>query len=187
MPITLTPPEKAKLKQEDSLIRPLDGAEGAESAAYHNPKTGQEFRNLPMDPRALTRYLRRGLMLGSASPELKAKWLAGKAERAAADDARTAEYEDSDQAQLDQQAQDGRFKEAVAAAVTQVLEKLEADLPESVGAEKVAPAPALEDETVVEVNEPVQLDFFRKLGVASESDTKQDVSQTPRPNLTLVG
>ncbi len=129
MPISLTPQEKTRLKQEDSLIRPLDGADGAESAAYHNPQTGQEFPNLPVDPRALMRYLRRGLMLGSASPELKAKWLATAAERAAADDARVAEYEDSDQHQRDQAVQDGRFKDAVAAAVTQVLEKLGIDIP----------------------------------------------------------
>ncbi|KKN07492.1 hypothetical protein LCGC14_1066310 [marine sediment metagenome] len=179
MPITLTPQEKALLKQEDSLIQPLDGADGAESAAYHNPKTGQEFPNLPMDPRALTRYLRRGLMLGPASPELKAKWLAASAERAAADDAMVAEYEDSDQAQIDQGSQDERFKDAVAAAVAQVLEKLRVD--PTAGAEKVAPTLAPEEEFA-----PAQLELFKAVDAPTETGNKQVVPEASRPELHLV-
>jgi hypothetical protein len=179
MPISLTPQQKSRLEQEESLILPLAGSTGAESAAYHNPKTGQEFPNLPLDPRALTRYLRRGLMLGPAPAELKAKWESASAERAAADDAMVAEYEASDQAQIDQGVQDGQFKDAVAAAVTQVLEKLGID--PSVGAEKVAPVPVPEEEL-----EPVQLDFFKTVDDRPKAPST-DGSVASRPDLHLVG
>ncbi len=177
MPISLTPQEKARLKQEESIILPLDGSTGAESAAYHNPKTGQEFPNLPLDPRALTRYLRRGLMLGPAPAELRAKWESTASEREAAADAMVAEYESSDQAQVDQGVRDGQFNDAVTAAVTQVLEKLGVEIPS-------AQAPQKEEKTG-EIA-PVQLDFFQTVDAPTESETKQQVSQASRPALHLV-
>ena len=173
MAITVTAQEKAELKAAGSLLRPLAGAEGAASMPFHNPQTGQEFENLPIDPYHLGRHLRRGLIMGPASPELRAKWETGKAERQAADDALMAEHLAKSPAE-----ETPRFNDAVAAAVTQVLEKLGQS---PVEAEKVAPAPVPE-----KPREDVQLSFFKELDAATESDTKLIVSQASRPALHLV-
>ena len=124
MVIVLTPQERAELESGGSLLRPLVGAEGAASTQFHNPKTGQEFINLPIDPYHLGRHLRRGLVMGPASPELKEKWEAGEAERTATDDALMAEHLDKSTVE-----DTPRFQDAVASAVTQVLEKLGVEIP----------------------------------------------------------
>ena len=178
MAITLTPKEEAQLKREDSLILPLAGADGAESAQFHNPKTGQEFVNLPIDPYHLGRHLRRGLMMGPASPELREKWEAGEADRQAANDALMAEHLDKAPPPIEGTP---RFTDAVAAAVAQVLEKLGVDVPNE---ERQAHP---QEEEAQEVEEH-QLDFFEFVptDAPSESETKHVVSQASRPELHLV-
>ena len=52
----------------------LPGLHGPAKAVYHNQKTGQEFASLPMDPYSIVHYRQRGLILGSAPSELKAKF-----------------------------------------------------------------------------------------------------------------
>ena len=52
----------------------LPGAEGPPKITYHNPKTGQEFPDLPADSYNLMHYIGRGLTVGPPSAELKAKW-----------------------------------------------------------------------------------------------------------------
>ena len=151
MGITVTPTEKAELKAAGSLVRPLAGADGAASTYFHNPKTGQEFVNLPIDPYHLGRHLQRGLVMGPAPAELKAKWEAGEAERSAANDALMAEHLSKSPVEETPQ-----FREAVAAAVIQVLEKLGIELPS------------------VPTDAP------------SESETKLVVSQASQPELHLV-
>ena len=175
MAIALTPEEKAQLKREDSLILPLAGADGAESAQFHNPKTGQEFVNLPIDPYHLGRHLRRGLMMGPASPELREKWEAGEADRQAANDALMAEHLDKAPPPIEATP---RFEDAVAAAVVQVLEKLGVEVP----SEKQE-AREERKEGAKEVA-PIQLEL--PFGETSESKTKHVVLQSPRPNLRLV-
>ena len=181
MAITLTPEQKAQLQREESLVLPLAGADGAESAQFHDPKTGQEFVNLPVDPYHLTRYLRRGWMMGPASAELRAKWAAGESERTAADDSRVAEFATSAEHQESEKA---RFSDAVSAAVAQVLEKLGVDPNGKAHAQE-----AKSDETPEgdqEEVEPVQLDFFQTVDAPAESETKLNVSQASRPDLHLV-
>ena len=76
--IALTAYEEQQLEKQEYLILPLPGANGANGALYHNPITGQEFENLPTDPRALDLYLKvKGWRLGPAPAELKEAWLAG--------------------------------------------------------------------------------------------------------------
>ncbi len=173
MAITVTDQEKAELQAAGSLIRPLAGADGAPSTVFHNPKTGQVFINLPIDPYHLGRHLQRGLVMGPASPELRAKWEAGEAERQAANDALMAEHLGKSTIE-----ETPRFSDAVAAAVTQVLEKLGVEVPSEKqeareegkeGAEELA---------------PIQLEL--PFGETSESETKHVVSQSPRPKLHLV-
>lgn len=178
MAITLTPEEKAQLKREDSLILPLAGADGAESAQFHNPKTGQEFVNLPIDPYHLGRHLRRGLVMGTASPELRAKWEAGESDRQAANDALMAEHLAKAPPPIEATP---RFEDAVAAAVTQVLEKLGVEVP----SEERQAHP--QEEEAQEVGDH-QLDFFEFVptDAPSESETKRVVSQASRPDLHLV-
>ncbi len=177
MAVTVTPEEKAELASAGSLIRPLDGAGGVASSVYHDPKTGQEFFGLPIDAYHLTRYLRRGRLLGRASPELRAKWEAGEEDRTAADDALMAEKLAGSPSPI---AETPRFQEAVEAAVTQVLEKLGVEIPREPQASQEEAASA------VETNDPVQLDFFKTVDAPTETDTKLTVSEASRPNLYLV-
>ena len=174
MAITITDAEKAELASAGSLIRPLAGADGAVSTSFHNPKTGQEFINLPIDPYHLGRHLQRGLVMGPPSPELQAKWEAGEVERQAANDTLMAEHLSKAPTPIEESP---RFNEAVTAAVTQVLEKLGVVLP---GVEKVAPAPVPEEEGA-----PVQLCLL-PTDAPSKSETKRVVSQASRPDLHLV-
>ena len=151
MAITVTQAEKAELASAGSLIRPLAGADGAASTYFHNPKTGQEFVNLPIDPYHLSRHLQRGLVMGPAPAELKAKWEAGEAERSAANDALMAEHLSESPVALEETPQ---FREAVAAAVIQVLEKLGIELP-SVPTD--APSESETKHVVSQASQPVQL------------------------------
>ena len=173
MRISLTPEEKAQLKLENSLILPLEGSDGAASTKFHNPKTGQEFINLPIDPYHLGRHLRRGLVMGPASPELKEKWEAGEAERQTKNDTLMAEHMESAPSPIEATP---RFVEAVSAAVTQVLERLN---------EKQEAHPQKEKAEVEP--EGVQLALFVPEGATSERENKRVVSQAPRPELHLVG
>ncbi len=181
MAITVTDQEKAELQAAGSLIRPLAGADGAPSTAFHNPKTGQEFINLPIDPYHLGRHLQRGLVMGPPSPELRAKWEAGEAERQAANDTLMAEHLSKAPPPIEESP---RFNEAVAAAVTQVLEKIGIDLPTE--AEKVAPVSVLEGPQKPEPEYDVQLPLSVSTDAPSESETKHVVSQASRPDLHLV-
>ncbi len=52
----------------------IPGAEGPVKTTYHNPKTGQEFKNLPADSYNLVHYLSRGLQIGPAPVILKEVW-----------------------------------------------------------------------------------------------------------------
>ncbi len=149
----LTPDQVAQVERENSLILPLPGSTGSESGTFHNPVTGKEIHNQPIDAYHLTRRLRQGWQMGPASAELKKKCVIRDAELRAEDDKRVAEYLASDdhQTSLDQQVQG--FNDAVASAVAQVLENLGVELP------KTADAPT-ETETKQQVSEasrPVQL------------------------------
>jgi len=177
--ITLTPEEDARLKANDSLILPLPGAKRNGTATFHNPVTGKEIFNQPIDPYHLMRRLRQGWQLGPSSPELKEKWIIREAELKVEDDRMVAEHvathghvePDKDQ-----------FNEAVTAAVTTILEQLGHPLP--VGAERTTrPAPVGEEKEP----EGRQLPLFEVPADApSKSDTKHVVSQAFRPALQLV-
>lgn len=52
----------------------LPGLSGPAKSVYHNPKTGQEFKALPVDPYSIVHYRQRGFVLGPAPSELKAKF-----------------------------------------------------------------------------------------------------------------
>jgi hypothetical protein len=83
MGIQLTADERKQLRSGGSSVSVLPGSE-REVSTYHDPKTGQEFENLPVDPYSFEHYTRiRHLRVGSAPAELRAKWEAGEAERLA--------------------------------------------------------------------------------------------------------
>ena len=176
MGITLTPEEKAELKREDFLIAPLAGCDGVESAVYHNPNTGQEFPGLPIDPYHLSKYLRKGWRMGSATPELRAKWAAGESERSAADDALVERHVSSPE---HREAMATDFNDAVAAAVSLVLEKLGVEVPNE---RQEAHRPQEEEaEEIV----PTQLDFFQTVDDRPKAPST-DGRATSRPGLHLV-
>ena len=114
--------------------------------------------------------------MGPASPELRAKWDSGEADRAATDDAIMAEHMGTSTVE-----ETPRFQDAVTAAVTQVLEKLGVEIPR----ERQEGQKAQEEETKIEYD--VQLPMLVPAGAPSESDNKHEVSQAPRPELHLVG
>ncbi len=175
MAIALTPEEKARLEKENSLIRELPGSTGAEKGNYHNPVTGQEIIS-PVDPYHMTRRLRQGWRLGPAPSELRAKWVIREQELKEEDDRRQEEFENSDEHKVDLNAQAETFNDAVATAVTQVLEKLgHAQAPQ-----------AKEEASEVETNTPEQLNFFKAVDAPTESETKLNVSPASRPELKLV-
>jgi hypothetical protein len=55
---------------------------------WHDPETGQEFARLPSDAPNAANYMLRGFRMGPAPKELKERWAAGAAERAAEADRR---------------------------------------------------------------------------------------------------
>jgi len=176
--ITLTPEEKAQLETENTLIRELPGANGANRADYHNPVTGQEMSG-PIDPYHMTRRLRQGWQLGPAPTELKSKWLIREQELKEEDDHRQKEYEDSDEHKVDLSAQEDRFNDAVAAAVTQVLEKLGVELPN----EGQTTLRQKEEEAPSEVEH--QADFLQTIDDRPKAPSTVG-SAASRPELKLV-
>ena len=178
MAITITSEEKAQLEKENTLIRELPGATGSDHASYHNPETGQEMSG-PIDPYHMTRRLRQGWRLGPAPVELRAKWLVREQELKEADDRRDEQYKNSDEHGVDLNAQAERFNEAVAAAVTQVLEKIGVDLPN-----EGRQTHTQKEEEATEVDH--QTDFLQTVDSPTETDTKQSVSEESRPELHLV-
>lgn len=79
MGIDVTAEEKRELKRKGSLVR-ID-YDTQEFEAWHNPKTGQEFPRLPSDSYSIRNYMRKGLIVGPASEELREKWEADRPER----------------------------------------------------------------------------------------------------------
>ena len=179
MAITVTPEEKAQLEKENTLIRELPGANGANRASYHNPVTGQEMSG-PIDPYHMTRRLRQGWRLGPAPTELKGKWLIREQELKEEDDRREEEYKNSDEHKVNLDTQADRFNEAVATAVAQVLEKL------GVTPNEGDQTLRQKDEEATEVDHDVQLPLLVPTDAPSESETKHEVSPASRPELHLV-
>ncbi len=175
--ITLTPEQEAELEANNSLILPHPGAKRNGKGTFHNPVTGKEVHNQPMDPYHLMRRLRQGWQIGPASPELKEKWPIREAELKAEDDAMVAEYVASHEHEEDQRT---RYNEDVKSAVLAVLDQLGIALPGKSGAEKAAPAPAPEDNP-----EGTQLPLWGS-DATPETDTKLIVSEASRPDLHLV-
>ena len=129
MAIRLTAEEERQLRENEYVIIPLRGADGADRQTYHDPSTGQEFPNQPTDPRAMEGYIKgRGWQFGPAPAALKAKWDAGEEQR-------TNEAQEMEEAYrkanpptpkpLDGYQEVGAdFDSAVASAVLQVLKQL---------------------------------------------------------------
>lgn len=66
---------RQNLKKKGFHVEPLADAAGPLTSTYHDPKTGQEFYRLPIDPWSLERYMKvHGWNPGPAPEELKAKW-----------------------------------------------------------------------------------------------------------------
>ncbi len=183
MAIIVTPEEKAQLQKENTLIRELPGATGAGHANYHNPVTGQEMSG-PMDPYHMTRRLRQGWRLGAAPSELRATWLIREQELKEADDLIIEEHKTSDEGRKEREVWEQNFSDAVATAVTQVLEKLGVDLPNE--GQTTRREKEEEAETEVETNDAKQLKLFVPYDAPSESDTKHEVSPASLPELHLV-
>jgi hypothetical protein len=177
--ITLTREEKAQLEKENTLIRDLPGANGADRASYHNPVTGQEMTG-PMDPYHMTRRIRQGWRLGPAPKELQEKWLVRQQELKEADDLIVEEHKNSDEGRQEREVWEQNFSDAVATAVTKVLERLGVDIPNAEGNR----IPRQEEEETTEVDH--QTDFLQAVDAPTESDTKLNVSPASRPNLRLV-
>ena len=68
----LTAEEKRDIEKQGYTDRNLP--QGPDKATYHNPKTGQEFYNMPVDEHNAKMFRRKGWVLGSASPKLRKKW-----------------------------------------------------------------------------------------------------------------
>ena len=177
MAIIVTDREKSQLEKENSLIRELPGASGSDKARFHNPVTGQEI-TAPIDAYHLTRRIKQGWRLGPAPAELQEKWIIREQELKELDDHRMEEYKNSDQGVQDQQAQAQNFSDAVATAVTQVLEKMGVNLE---GQEAHQP-----QEEATEIDHDLQLPLFAPTDAPSESETKHEVSPASRPGLHLV-
>ena len=130
MGIDITDYERRQLEGQSYLIRPLLGANGVQRSTYHDPITGQEFENLPIDPRSYQGYtVGSGWRLGPAPEELKAKWAAGEAERTAAWKQKLATHK---VVTPSLPSNVPGFAEAVAEAVVQVLKTLGIETPPEV-------------------------------------------------------
>ncbi len=182
MAIIVTPEEKAQLQKENTLIRALPGATGSDHANYHNPVTGQEMSG-PMDPYHMTRRLRQGWRLGPAPSELRAKWIVREQELKEADDLIIERHKLSDEGRQEREVWEQNFSDAVATAVTQVLEKLGVDLPNA--GQTPRRQEEEEAETEVETNATKQLKLFVPNDAPSESDMNT-VSPASRPEIHLV-
>ena len=69
----------------------LAGGESQPFVTWHNPETGQEFPRLPADAVNAMTYMTRGLRMGKAPPEARARWEASAADRAGAAERRVAD------------------------------------------------------------------------------------------------
>ena len=178
MGFTLTSEQKVELERNNGSTAPvpIPGASGQTKGVFHNPVTGQEIKSLA-DPYHADRRRQQGWQWGPASPELKEKWKVREAELSAEDDA----YVKSHIASTEHvESERTRFNEAVAAAVTQVLEKLESR-GEAAGVEVEAASPA-----ATPAPDPNQSSFLASVDAPPESETKQVVSQASQPVLHLV-
>ena len=72
-------------------LKELPGGDQQPFMPWHDPETGKDLPRLPSDTPNAMNYMLRGLRMGEAPPELKAKWKAGEADRKAAADKRDAE------------------------------------------------------------------------------------------------
>ena len=176
--ITLTQEQKAELQREDVLFLEQPNLNRPGTGTFHNPVTGREIYNQPMDMAQWSRKLAKGWKTGPASPELREKYKIREAELRVEDDKREADYLASHEHEVDTRT---RYNEDVKSAVLAVLDQLGVDLPVKSGAEPTKPAPAPEDNP-----EGKQLSLFAPEGAPSESDPKHVVSQAPQPALHLV-
>lgn len=85
---SLSTAQKRELKSRNSLVLENEDLERQNFIYWHNPKTGQEFSRLPVDPYGLANNFNKGLRPGRASEELREKWAAGEGKRQARFDAR---------------------------------------------------------------------------------------------------
>ena len=72
-------------------LKELPGGDQQPFMPWHDPETGKDLPGLPSDTPNAMNYMIRGLRMGEAPPELKAKWKAGEAERKVVSDKREAE------------------------------------------------------------------------------------------------
>ncbi len=112
-----------KLSRADRAagLKELPGGDEQPFMPWHNPETGQEFPSLPSDTPNAMNYMIRGFRMGPATAELKAKWEAGKAERAAAYDKRMkARFKGPRGAKLRKMEQGAKNENTPAASVSEV-------------------------------------------------------------------
>lgn len=74
--IRLTREEAAALDRGEAYTKSrfLPGQRGPQTTWYHNPTTGQEFQRLPVDPWNLMKQIRKGIIPGRATEEMREKW-----------------------------------------------------------------------------------------------------------------
>ena len=178
MAIIVTSEEKAQLEKENTLIRDLPGANGANRANYHNPVTGYEMSG-PVDPYHMSRRIQQGWRLGPAPAELKEKWLVREKELKELDDLQMEEHKSSPEGVQERASRDYDFSEAVATAVAQVLERMGID-------PSAGKTTRRQEEEEVETEVDHQADFLQAIDTSTESDTKLNVSPVSRPELKLV-
>lgn len=129
----------------------LPGAQGPPTSTYHDPRTGQEFPGLPVDPWSLEVYMKRHRWLpGPAPAALRAEW--EKTKLTLVDPANTPEHLGEAEKIL------GEFEKNVAKSVDQGLMSLVERLSQQVaeltarldgGAAPVQPAASTEPRQLV--------------------------------------
>ena len=181
---TVTPEQLEELKSGDSTTpMPMEGVNRSGTGTFHNPVTGREIHNQPMDLAQWSRKLAKGWKTGPASPELREKWKIREAELRAENDKMEADYLASHEHEVDTRT---RYNEDVKSAVLAVLDQLGVDLPGKSGAEVEAASPAAAPAPEEQQNtEGTQLPLWGS-DATPETDTKLIVSEASRPDLHLV-
>lgn len=130
--MTLTAEEKRACEGRSSTViarKNLDmpGCLPQGFAYYYDRETGKQHR-LPTDPYSIANYVQRGLLPGKAPEELRLKWEASEAERAAECDRRAKEAAASSEGQRIAGGTSNSLDEAVDKRVAEIFKRLGIDL-----------------------------------------------------------
>lgn len=129
----LTNAQKRELKRKGSILE--TDFDGQEFTGYHHRITGQEFPRLPADATSIKEYMKKDLLPGPASEDLRKKWKDSEPERKAVSIKRLKEAQNTPEYRVMMEEKEkfgeDRFQDSVKNEVQRQLEALGLKIPET--------------------------------------------------------